>query len=62
MRSLRVGAIPRLWQATDLGQIPFRCLDCGERPTRIQVERGSGPRHETVWTWSLGQGVHSAGT
>ncbi|AQR60259.1 hypothetical protein BZG35_00250 [Brevundimonas sp. LM2] len=61
MRSLSVGAIPRRWQTTDLGRIPFRCFTCGERPTRVQVERGWGPQHETVWTWSLREGGHPAG-
>ncbi|ADK99562.1 hypothetical protein [Brevundimonas subvibrioides] len=60
-RSLRVGAIPRRWQDTDLGRIPFRCFECGERPNRIQVERGTGPRHETVWAWALKPEGHPAG-
>ena len=60
-RSLRVGAIPRRWQAVTLEMIPFRCLACGERPNRIIVERGWQAQYQLVWEWRLAGGEHPAG-
>lgn len=60
-RMLRVGAIPRRWQAIEMGLIPFRCGDCGEPPDRIQVERGWGPQYERVWEWRSGEVAPTAG-